>query len=484
MTVSTIPSTYPAAELFIGGEWLSGDGRKTTPLIDPATGRWIGALPHVRTEDLDVALEAATAGFERWRRVSAYERGRVLRRAADLLRARTNDLAPVMTLEQGKPVSEAALEFGLAADVFDWFAQEATRVYGRIVPSRSAELDYRVRREPVGPVAAFSPWNIPAAIPARKIAAALAAGCSVIAKPAEETPATCLALARALDDAGLPKGVLQVVTGDPDMISRTLLASHVIRKISFTGSTAVGKHLAGLAAKRCIRTTLELGGHAPVLVLDDANVELAARLSAAAKFRNAGQVCIAPTRFYVHDAVYDHFVDQFTAHATSLVVGNGLRQETQMGPLASKRRQAAVGAIIEDAIGHGAECVRGQRPDSDGFFCAPTVLLNVSDSAAAMQEEPFGPVALIQRITSLDEGIDRANRLPFGLAAYAYTKSIRNVQLLSDRLECGMLGINNHVLNLPETPFGGVKESGHGSEGGSEGIDPYLVTKFVSLASS
>lgn len=478
-------AAYPAPQLYIAGRWLGVEDRDHSPVIDPGTGQPIGRLPHATADDLALALHTAEATFASWRRVSAHARGQVLQRAAALLRDRVDEIATALTLEQGKPVAEARLEIGLAADVYDWFAQEATRVYGRLVPARSADLDYQVRRQPVGPVAAFAPWNIPAAIPARKIAAALAAGCSVIIKPAEETPATCLALARALEDAGLPGGVLQVVTGVPDEISRALLASPVIRKMSFTGSTTVGKQLAQLAALRSIRTTLELGGHAPVLVLEDADVQQAARLSAQAKYRNAGQVCISPTRFYVHDAVHDEFVQALATHAQALTLGHGLDDGVQMGPLAHPRRVQAVQALVADAVAHGARCVAGDRPlPGSGYFHAPTVLVDVPDSARAMHEEPFGPLALVQRIGSVEEGLRAANRLPYGLAAYAHTRSLRHVQTLTEGLECGMLGINNHAINLPETPFGGVKDSGHGSEGGSEGIEPYLVTKFVSLAAA
>lgn len=351
------------------------------------------------------------------------------------------------------------------------------------MPSRAHGLQYSVVREPVGPVAAFSPWNFPAVIPARKIAAALATGCTVIIKPAEETPATCLALARALYDAGLPKGVLSVVTGEPAFISEHLLKAEAIRKISFTGSTAVGRHLARLAGDTLKRATLELGGHAPVLVFDDADLDLAVAQSLATKFRNAGQVCTSPTRFYVHARIHDQFVERMAAGARALRVGDGLVEGTQMGPVAHGRRIQALTELVADALEHGAELVcGGEALQREGYFWQPTVLARVPASARIMNEEPFGPVVITDVFEELDEAIEKANRLPYGLAAYAFTRSLSTANALASGIECGMLGINNFAINFPETPFGGVKHSGYGSEGGSEGIEGYLTTKLVSIS--
>ncbi|MDI1326224.1 MAG: NAD-dependent succinate-semialdehyde dehydrogenase [Brevundimonas sp.] len=472
--------TYPAPKLFIAGVWrMAGDGA-TQPVLNPATGETIGDLPVAGEADLDEALAAADAGFKVWRKTSAYDRARILHDAARLMRERSRYIGSVSTTEQGKPLAESSAEAMACADIFDWFAEEARRAYGRIVPSKHPGVRHMVFKEPIGPVAAFSPWNFPTTIPSRKMAAALAAGCSVIIKPAEEAPGSCLELARCLDDAGLPKGVLNVVFGVPADISTYLIASPVIRKVSFTGSTVVGKHLAKLAADGMKPTTMELGGHAPVIVFEDADLDLAVRLSAGSKYRNAGQICIAPTRFYVHDSLHDAFVEKFAAYANSLKLGAGMDPATAMGPLANRRRLSAMGEFIGDAIGQGAKAAAGgEGLGGPGNFWQPTLLADVPNSARIMNEEPFGPVAVTQRFTSFDEVVEQANRLPYGLAAYAYTRSARTAADIGDALEAGMIGINFSILTGPETPFGGVKESGHGSEGGHEGLEAYLVTKYV-----
>jgi succinate-semialdehyde dehydrogenase/glutarate-semialdehyde dehydrogenase len=473
--------TYPEPRLFIGGEWLDATGRTSREVVNPATGEVLARLPNASSTDLDDALAAAQRGFEVWRTTPAFERAQVVKRAAVLLRERAAEIATVQTLEQGKPYTDSYQEILGAAEIFDWFAEEGCRTYGRVVPPRVAGQRMLVLREPVGPVAAFSPWNFPATIPARKLSAALATGCSVVIKPAEETPGTTLALVRAFDDAGLPKGVLNVVFGEPAEISRRLIASEVIRKISFTGSIAVGKQLARLAADGMKRTTMELGGHAPVIVFGDANLDLAVLASIAAKVRNAGQICIAPTRFYLHARIHDAFVERFAAAAKAIRVGDGLDPAVKMGPLANPRRLEAMERFTSDAVAHGATLVTGgERIGSSGFFYRPTVLADVPASARIMNEEPFGPVIVTSRFTDLDEVIAQANRLPYGLAAYAYTESLKTATAIGDRLDVGMVGINGSRLGYPEVPFGGVKESGHGSEGGIEGLEGYLTTKLVS----
>ena len=474
---------YPAPSLFIDGEWLDAAGRETSAIVDPATGEEIGRLPHVTAAELQRAVSAAERAFRTWSRRSAHERAAILKRAAALLRERVESIAAIVTREQGKPLYEARGEVLAAADVFDWFAEEGRRAYGRIVPSRSPDdVRYMVLRQPVGPVAAFSPWNIPVLIPARKIAASLAAGCSCIIKPAEETPNACLQLARALDDAGLPAGVLNVVTGAPAIISQALATSGAIRKLSFTGSTAVGRHLGALAGGALKRMTLELGGHAPVLVFADADIDAAVAQLVAFKYRNAGQVCIAPTRFLVERAIHDRFAERFAEAADALVVGDGFRDDVRMGPMANPRRIDAMRTLVGDAEACGARRLCGGAVDGVGNFWRPTVLAGTPRRARSMSEEPFGPVAATAPFDSLDEALAEANRLRYGLAAYAWTGSIRTAHRLAERLECGMLGINNTALTFAETPFGGVKDSGYGSEGGSEGLDGYLDAKLVSLA--
>jgi succinate-semialdehyde dehydrogenase/glutarate-semialdehyde dehydrogenase len=400
------------------------------------------------------------------------------------MRERADAIAKLMTQEQGKPLAEAKGEIGVAADVIEWFAEEARRTYGRVIPARADGVWQLVIKEPVGPVAAFTPWNFPINQAVRKISAGLAAGCSIILKAPEETPASPAEMVRAFHDAGVPAGVLGLVFGVPSEISEYLIPHPVIRKVSFTGSTAVGKHLAALAGSHMKRITMELGGHAPAIVFEDADMDVATKILAANKFRNAGQVCVAPTRFLVQERVYDAFVDRFTTGARDLRVGDGLERGTQMGPLANPRRVAAMETLIADATQHGAELrTGGSRIGNKGNFFEPTVLANATPDMRAMNEEPFGPVALMMPFGDLDEAVTEANRLPYGLAAYAYTRSAKTAQALAARVESVMLSINHHGLALPEVPFGGMKDSGYGSEGGSEAIESYLNTKFVTQAS-
>ncbi|GGL79592.1 NAD-dependent succinate-semialdehyde dehydrogenase [Wenxinia marina] len=475
-------SDHPSLDLLVDGDWLGPEGRTTEDVLNPATGEAIAALPHATEADLDRAAAAAARAFPGWRRTPAYDRAQILRKGAQLLRERVEPLARAMTVEQGKPLAESRAEIMIAADIIDFTADEGRRTYGRVVPSRVPGVLWTVRREPVGPVAAFTPWNFPGVIPSRKIAAALATGCTMVIKPSEETPSTVLAIARALTDAGLPPGVLNVVHGVPGEVSARLIFAPEIRKITFTGSIPVGQHLAELAAKAGVkRATMELGGHAPVLVAEDADLDHAIATLVQQKFRNAGQVCISPTRFYVHESLHDRFVDGFARAAEALQVGDGLADGTQMGPLANPRRVEAMGRMVADAVDRGARLATGGEPVGNrGNFYRPTVLANVPEDADIMNNEPFGPVAVTAPVASLDEAIERANRLPFGLAAYAFTASGRTAQRIADEVEAGMIGINNPFISMAETPFGGVKQSGYGSEGGTEGMDAYLVTKSVS----
>lgn len=474
---------YPEPKLFIAGTWREAGDRDRKPLHNPATDEEIAGVPAATISDLDEALTAAQDAYPAWRAISAFDRAKILRKAGDLLRERAASIGRISTAEQGKPLAQASAEAAASADIFDWFAEEARRAYGRIVPSKHPGVRHNVIKEPVGPVAAFTPWNMPLTIPARKLAAALAAGCPVIIKPAHETPGACLELARALDDAGLPKGVLSVVLGNAGQISEHLIASPVIKKISFTGSTEVGKHLSELAARHMKKTTMELGGHAPVLVFEDADIRKAATAMARTKYRNAGQICISPTRFYLHDSIHDRFVDELARIAEGIKVGNGMDPDSEMGPLVNSRRVGAISDLITNAMAKGAHVrTGGKRIGNVGNFWQPTILTDVPNDADVMNVEPFGPVAVTQRFTDLDDVIREANRLPYGLAAYAFTESGRRANELADRIEAGMIGINFGVLTGPETPFGGIKESGHGSEGGIEGLEGYLNTKYVAQA--
>jgi succinate-semialdehyde dehydrogenase/glutarate-semialdehyde dehydrogenase len=408
-------------------------------------------------------------------------RGRILKKAAELIRERLETIARIATMEEGKALAETRMECAISADILEWYAEEGRRAYGRVIPQRASGVRLQVVKEPVGPVAAFAPWNFPLGNPARKLGAALAAGCTVICKPAEESPCSALAIAQALLDAGLPPGAMSIVFGVPHEVSMHLIASPVIRKVSFTGSVPVGKQLMKLAADGMKRTTMELGGHGPVLVFDDVDVDQVLDLATAAKFRNAGQVCVSPTRFYVHDAIYERFAAGFAERARQWVVGNGLEERTRMGPLAHARRIPFVDGLIKDAVAHGGQLLAGgERLPGKGYFYAPTVLRDVPDSARIMNEEPFGPVAILNSFQSFDEVIAKANRLPFGLAAYAFTQNAKRVNLLGEQLEAGMVALNSFLVSVPEAPFGGVKESGHGSEEGIEGLDACLVTKFIS----
>ncbi len=474
---------YPDVQLLIGGEWKSAEGGKTLPVLNPATGDQIGTVAHASTADLEAAVTAAAKGFEVWRRMSSLERSKIMRKAADLIRERLDHIATLMSMEQGKPFMEAKGETSLAPENIEWMAEEGRRAYGRVIPARQPGVYQMSMREPVGVVAAFSPWNFPINQSVKKIAPALAAGCSIILKGPEETPASCMELCRAFNDAGVPPGVVNLVFGIPAEISSYLIPHPTVRKISFTGSTVVGKHLAAMAGQHMKRATMELGGHAPAIVFDDADLEVATKILAANKFRNAGQVCIAPTRFLVQEKVYDDFVGRFVKAAEAQKVGDGLEKGNTMGPLANARRIPAMEGFIADAVQHGAEVLTGgARIGNKGNFFQPTVLANLSKDAKVMNEEPFGPLALMVPFRDMEEAITEANRLPYGLAAYAYTSSTKTATKVAAEVEAGMVSINHHGLALPETPFGGVKDSGYGAEGGTEGLDAYLAVKFVTQA--
>ena len=473
---------YPELGLFIGGEWkTAGGSERAEDVVDPATGKAFASLPHADTNDLDEALAAAEKGFALWRAMSAYDRAKIMHKAADLLHDRYESVSQVLVQEQGKVFAEARAEVLMSVDVIDWYAEEGRRAYGRIVPGRSRGVRQLVLHEPVGIVAAFTPWNFPVVTPARKIGGALAAGCSIIIKASEETPGACVELVRCFADAGLPAGVLNLVFGVPSAVSEHLLMKEPIKKISFTGSIPVGKHLAGLAAKTMKRATMELGGHSPVVVFNDANPEKAADTIAAFKYRNAGQVCISPTRFYVQEDVYQPFLSRFSDYARGIKLGNGMEKTTTMGPLANVRRLDAMDSFVADAVERGAKVVTGgRRRGNEGYFYEPTVITDVPDDAKVMTQEPFGPLAPIVTFKTFDEVVERANSLEFGLAAYAFTSSGASATAIGDAIRSGMVGINSVAISTPETPFGGVKESGHGSEGGIEGLHAYLNVKFIS----
>ena len=472
--------SYPQLSLYIDGEFIHGGGRHEQDILNPATQAVIGKLPHATRVDLDQALAAAARAFESWKKSSPIERSNVLRRVAELARSRAQEIGRGITMDQGKPLAESVGEVMFCAEHAEWHAEECRRIYGRVIPARHPAVRQTVLREPVGVVAAFSPWNFPFNQAIRKVSAAVGAGCAVILKGPEDAPSAVLAIARLFHDAGLPKGVLNIVWGVPSDVSNHLIESPVVRKITFTGSTAVGKMLAAKASALMKRSTMELGGHAPVIVCDDADVEAAIALLVPYKFRNAGQVCISPTRFYVQDGVYERFVAGFVEKTSALKVGDGLVEGTQMGPLAQQRRVGAVAGFIDDARERGASILVGGAPlPGVGNYFAPTVVADLPDNARLLREEPFGPVAGMIRFKTVDEALRRANGLPYGLASYVFTRSNHNAHVLSTGLAAGMVSVNHLGLALAETPFGGINDSGMGSEGGLETFDGYLNTKFI-----
>ncbi|HAB56791.1 MAG: NAD-dependent succinate-semialdehyde dehydrogenase [Acidimicrobiaceae bacterium] len=470
--------SYPELRLFIGGEWRGG--AETLPVVNPSTEAEIGRLPVATPADLDDALAAAETGFAIWRHTPPRDRSDLIRRAAALMRDRHNEIAHSITLEHGKPFQQARLEVIRGAEFFEWDAGEATRTYGRVIPSAPG-VKYIVHHQPIGPVAAFAPWNFPMSQPARKVAGALASGCSIILKASEETPAGAIHIAKAFEDAGLPAGVLNLVFGVPADISSHLIPDERIRLVAFTGSTGVGRHLTGLASQHMTPVLMELGGHAPVIVCEDTDVDAAAVSSAIRAMRNAGQVCTSPTRFFVHEQIYDQFLTGITTRSAATVVGDGLTDGVEMGPLANGRRLLAMQELVEDAAAAGATVTTGgSRIGVVGYFFEPTVLADVPDHARIMQEEPFGPVAIVNPVSGLDEAIARANSVPYGLAAYGFTNRADFVDEMVERVEAGNVSINTLEASLPETPFGGMKSSGYGREGGIEGLHHYTVVKNLS----
>ncbi|MBO4221112.1 NAD-dependent succinate-semialdehyde dehydrogenase [Bradyrhizobium neotropicale] len=470
-------ANYPEIQLYIDGRWKHASGQ---PIINPADETTLGTVPTATRTDLDDALEAAESGFAIWRKTAPLKRAQIILKAAALIRDRVDEMAVAMTLEQGKPIEQARLEILRGCEIIEWDATEGQRLYGRVIPSEPG-MRHTVLRQPIGPVAAFSPWNFPMSSPARKVAGALSSGCSIILKASEETPAGAVQLVRAFHDAGLPAGVLNLVFGNPAEISEYLIPQSRIRLVTFTGSIPVGKHLAAMAGTHMKPAIMELGGHGPVIVCDDVDPVTTAAASVVGKSRNAGQVCVAPTRFFVQESIYERFANVFAEKASALKVGNGLDPSSQMGPLANARRIDAMETLVVDAKAKGARVLAGgHRLGNRGYYFPLTVLTDVPDDARAMNEEPFGPLALVNPVKTLDEAIEKANSLPYGLAAYAFTRSADNADRLAEGVEAGNLSINHFVASVAETPFGGVKESGYGREGGTEGLQCYTVVKNVS----
>lgn len=469
--------SYPEIKMLIGGEWRSAAG---VPIFNPSDDSVLGTVPTASVEDLDEALQSSRDGMRRWKAMAPAERRDVMLRACVLLKERVEQIAPIIAREQGKTLPQARSEVLRSCDLMSWDANEGQRLYGRIIPAEPG-MRHTVIRQPIGVIAAFTPWNFPMSSPARKVGGALAAGCSIILKAAEETPAGAMLLAQAFIDAGLPAGALNLVFGDPAMISSHLIADPIVRGITFTGSTPVGKHLAGIAAQHMKPAILELGGHAPVIVCEDAHVERAAAASIKGKLNNAGQVCVAPTRFFIHDRVYEDFVRAMGAQASKVKVGPALDPNSDIGPVTNRRRLETLQALVQDAVDRGGRIAgQGESISNAGYMFPLTVLADVPRDARAMHEEPFGPICLLSKVGSLDEAITCANSLPYGLAGYAFTKSAGNAYRLGEELELGNLAINHLTSAVSETPFGGVKESGYGREGGIEGLECYTQVKSIS----
>jgi succinate-semialdehyde dehydrogenase / glutarate-semialdehyde dehydrogenase len=480
---TTRPFIYPDTRLMINNHWIDAADGKTLAVLNPATNLEIARVAHASVTDLNYALVAAAAGFEIWRKIPAVERGKIMRHAAELLRNRASFIAEIMTQEQGKPVAEAKAEVMAAAETIEFMSDEGRRVCGRTVPPRIPNVHNTVLKEPIGVVAAFTPWNFPINQIARKLSAALAAGCSIVVKGPEEAPASPAAFIQSFIDAGVPPGVIGLVYGIPSDISTYLIAHPTIRIITFTGSTAVGKQLASLAGMHMKPCIMELGGHAPVIVAEDADIDATVKHVATAKFRNAGQACIAPSRFLVHRSIKTAFNEALLAHMRQIIIGDGLITTTTLGPLANARRVTAMESFTHNALHCGAILLTGgERIGTLGNFFAPTLLDDVPTTADVFNQEPFGPIIGVRAFDVLDEAINEANRLSYGLAAYAYTGSLKTTYRLSNELQVGMLWINQAAIAWPELPFGGIKDSGYGSEGGSEALMPYLNTRIVSIA--
>jgi len=472
---------YTDLNLYIDGEFTKGNSGVGEDVLNPASDAVLAHLPHAKKQEMDLALAAAERAFKDWKKTPVVERSKILRKAAELMRERVDQISEILTLEQGKVRAEAKIEVMACAEVIEWFAEEGRRAYGRIIPPRADGVRQMVLMEPVGVVAGFCPWNFPIMQAVRKIAGSLAAGCTIVCKCPEETPGSPIEMVKCFHDAGLPKGCLHMLYGTPAELSEYMIPHPTVRKVSFTGSVPVGKHLAAIAGQHMKRITMELGGHSPMMIFDDVDAEHVANVTSALKWRNAGQVCISPTRFLVHEKVYDQFVSKFTDLAKNKKVGDGLDPDSEMGPLANPRRIDAMEQLVADAQEQGGKVTTGgSRIGNQGNFFEPTVLEDVPQSARIMNEEPFGPVAVMVRFKDEDAMLEEANRLPFGLASYAFTHDAKRVSKIADGIEAGMLSVNHHGIALPETPFGGVKDSGFGHEGGIEGLQAYMQAKMVS----
>lgn len=471
-------------KLYINGEWREAASGATIEVRNPATGEMVCRIPYGGAAEAASAVEAAAAAFPGWAGLSAWERSRRLRRVGDLIRERKEEYARWMTLEMGKPIVESRAEVNATADYFEWYSEEAKRVYGDIVPAHTTRKRHWVIRQPLGVAVAISPWNFPSVLPARKISAALAAGCTMVVRPATQTPLSSLAIVQACEDAGVPPGVINLILGPSSAVGPVLLSHPAVKKVSLTGSVEVGRIIARDAGAQLKKVALELGGSAPILIFEDADVETAARQTARAKFRNMGQVCISITRIFVQESIRKKFEEILVAEVRSMRIGDGLDESTELGPLANEDGLKKTREFVADAIGKGARLLAGGGCPAGferGYFYEPAVLTDVPESARVLHEEPFGPIAPVCGFRDFEEAIARANATPFGLAGYLFTSDLRTAILASERLECGIVGVNDLVPATPQCPFGGIKDSGYGREGGYQGLDEFLYSKYISI---
>ena len=469
---------------FIHGKWQQSAKKETYDVINPATEEIIGKASKASSIDVDNALKSAEKGFAVWKKFSPWDRATILRKIADLMRKKNNELAKWMTLETGKPISESLAEVNGSADIFEWNAEETKRIYGQTVQTRFENTRAIINYEPVGVVAALSPWNFPLVLASRKISTALAAGCSVITKPDVIAPGTVMELVDIINQCGVPPGAVNLLSGDPPSIASQLISSDIIKKISLTGSTRVGKIILKQAAEKIQRVTMELSGHAPFIVYEDANVEKATDMAMAAKYRNNGQVCISPSRFYIHESKKEQFTKSFVDKTLKLKIGNGMNKDVHLGPITTKKRLEEIEKLVEITKKEGAKVLcGGKRPSgfNKGYFYEPTVFSNVKDDFTIMTEEPFGPLTPLLSFKDFDEVVKKANNQVAGLAAYVCTSSIELANKTSEALETGMVAVNTPFISNAETPFGGIKQSGYGREGGSVGIKDYLNIKYTHL---
>ena len=468
---------------YIDGRWVDADDKSTLEVINPVNQEIIGHVPNCGADETNVAINAAAAAQKKWQKYPAKEKASILRNFYDLLCSNQDDLAKILTYEQGKPLAEAIGEIAYSASFIEWFAEEAKRVYGDLIPGHMHDRRTLVIKQPVGVVASITPWNFPSAMLARKVGPALATGCSLVCKPAKQTPFSALAFAYLAEEAGVPKGLLNVLTGNAQTIGKALTDSEVVRKLTFTGSTEVGKMLLKECAKTVKRVSMELGGHAPFIVFEDADIEAAVEGAIAAKYRNAGQTCVCANRIYVHEDIYEEFSEGFTKEAGKLKTGQGFDPSTDQGPLIDEAALAKVEEHVADAKNHGGQITLGGQPHKlGGLFYEPTVIKDANDQMLVSYEETFGPVAPLFSFSSEEEVIERANNTPFGLASYFYTSDLAKSWRVSEQLEYGIVGLNTGIISTEMAPFGGIKESGMGREGSKYGIDDYLEIKYVSLA--